>query len=78
MSALPVGALVAVRGNESGQIIMIGRIIEDHGDTLTVQSDEEIEGDAAVEYDFHTLPSRTLKVERNRVLLITERGEILH
>jgi hypothetical protein len=67
-----VGSLVAVWGLRPGTIIMIGRVVEDHGTTLTVESDEIVEGEAAIEYDFHTLPHRTMTVERTRVVPIKE------
>jgi hypothetical protein len=51
-----VGSLFALMGGAEGKSIRrIVRVVEDRGKTVLVRSDEELENEAAVEYDFDTL-----------------------
>lgn len=67
------GQLVAVTGLNSVVIMRIGRVIVDNGGpTVTVETDDEIEGDAAIEYDFPTPDPDILDVPRDRLRPIIE------
>lgn len=63
----PAGALVAITGVDPAVIRRICRVVEDRGATILVESDSEIEGDAAVEYDFPTPEPCSMEVPRSRV-----------
>jgi hypothetical protein len=49
------GALVAVMSAvDPDRVVRICRVVEDRGDVVIVDSDEELEGEAAIEHDFPT------------------------
>lgn len=68
----PAGTLVAVTGIDPNVIRMIGRVVVDRGDEIKVESDVDIESDAAIEYDFPTPEQRCYVVRPERVRLIVE------
>lgn len=72
MQFLPPGTLVAVTGVDPNTVRRIARVVVDQGATVTVETDNVIEGDAAVEHDFPTPEPATLDVPRERLRLIQE------
>lgn len=66
------GTLVVVTGIDPNRIMRIARVVEDRGKTVLVQTDDEIEGDAAVEYDFDTPESKEMEVDPARLRQVVE------
>lgn len=66
------GTLVAVTGVDPNVVRRIARVVEDRGTEVEVETDSEIEGDAAVEYDFATPEQETLVVAPGRLREIRE------
>jgi hypothetical protein len=69
---IPVGTLVAVTGIDPNTIKRIARVIEDKGKTVVVETDEQLESEAAIEYDFDTPEQETLEVTPDRLRAIIE------
>lgn len=68
-----VGSLFALMGGAEGKFIRrIVRVVEDRGKTVLVRSDEELENEAAVEYDFDTLEPWEGEVTPSELKLIVE------
>ena len=65
--------LVAVTAGDDGSIFMIGRVISDSGEEVTVRSDDQLEGEAAREHGFQQPPQRTVTVPHAMVRLILPR-----
>lgn len=72
---LPPGTLIAVLGPSPDTMELIGRVVVDRGPVLVVESDEDIEWEAAIEYDFPTLPHRIISVSQDRVRVLVKRPE---
>lgn len=68
------GQLVAVMGGADGTSVRrIARVVlDDGGETVTVETDSKIEGEAAEEYDFPTPEPTSLDVDRHSLRPITE------
>jgi hypothetical protein len=68
------GALVAVMGGTDGQAVRrICRVVLDLGGSkVLVETDSQVEGDAALEYDFSTPPPESLEVERSLLRPVIE------
>jgi hypothetical protein len=57
------GDLVAVVSAIDRSVVRrIARVVQVNGNTVTVESDSQVEGDAAVEYDFDTPPPVSMSV----------------
>jgi hypothetical protein len=70
---LKPGTLVAVTGIDRNKIRRIARVQHDSGKgPITVQTDETLEGEAAIEYDFATPESEVMQVEFERLRPIIE------
>lgn len=71
---LKPGTLMAYTGIDPEIIKRIVRVVEDSGTGLVlVQSDEQIEGEAAIEHDFPTPDPVKMRVEVNRLRPIIEK-----
>jgi hypothetical protein len=67
------GQLVAVTGIDPNVIRRIARVVEDRGSALVlVETDDEIEGEAAIEYDFATPDPDIFEIARERLRPILE------
>jgi hypothetical protein len=67
------GALVAVTGIDRNVIRRIARVTADNGGpTVTVETDDELESQAAIEFDFATPDPDILEVPRDRLRSIIE------
>jgi hypothetical protein len=66
------GQLVAVTGIDRTVIRRIARVLEDRGFTVLVETDDEIEGDAAIEFDFATPDPDIFEVPVERLRPIIE------
>src|SRR6185295_9586893 len=65
------GTLVALTGiGDPGSVKRIARVVEDKGRTVVIETDAEIEGDAAIEFDFPTPDQETFEVAPDRLMRI--------
>lgn len=73
MNKFAPGTLVAVMGAVNlAQVRRIARVVEDRGAFVLVQTDDELESEAAIEYDFATPEPMEMEVSRDRLRRIVE------
>jgi hypothetical protein len=72
MESLKPGTLMAWTGEYAHVIRRIVRVVQDYGDTVLIESDSHIEGEAAVEYDFPTPEPLSITVPKSRLRPIVE------